>query len=85
MAVQCEAVGGRRHRSTKFAVAVDWFPSPWPGVLLSVVVFEEELRESLFDACASLVQQCRAADEPTNLKEEDCENYEKDQSEGGIL
>ena len=85
MAVQCEAVGGRRHRSTKFAVAVDWFPSPRPGVLLGVVIFEEELSESLFDACASLVQQRRAADETTNLKEEDCENDEKNQSDGGIL
>ena len=76
MAVQCEAVGGRRHRSTKFAVAVDWFPSPRPGVLLRVMVFEEELSESLFDACASLVQQCGAADETTNLKEDNCENNE---------
>ena len=60
-------VRSRRDRAAVFAVAVDRFASPRPGVLVDVVVLEEELREPLLDAGAALVQEGGAADETSHL------------------
>ena len=67
VALERVAVGRRRDRAAVLAVAVDRFASPRPGVLVDVVVLEEELREPLSDAGATLVQEGGTADEATHL------------------